>query len=70
MEIFYGMKRESDWKCVNHVRVHASAQSFDRCTCEPTKYYREIGECFIIQDYKIIFTCPYRTVILKFTIRY
>ena len=36
MEIFYGMKRargkrESDWKCVNDVRVHASAQSFDRC---------------------------------------
>ena len=25
------MKRESDRKCVNHARVHASAQSFDRC---------------------------------------
>ena len=25
------MKRESDWKYVNHARVHASAQSFDRC---------------------------------------
>ena len=42
MEIFYGMKRESDLKCVNHVRVHASAQSFDRCTCEPTKYYGKL----------------------------
>ena len=25
------MKRESDRKCVIHARVHASAQSFDRC---------------------------------------
>ena len=25
-----GMKRESDRKCVNHARVHASAQLFDR----------------------------------------
>ena len=25
------MKRESDRKCVSHARVHASAQSFDRC---------------------------------------
>ena len=25
------MKRESDRKCVNHARGHASAQSFDRC---------------------------------------
>ena len=24
-------KRESDRKCLNHARVHASAQSFDRC---------------------------------------
>ena len=24
-------KRESDRKCVKHARVHASAQSFDRC---------------------------------------
>ena len=31
MEIFCGRKRESDRKCVNHARVHASAQSFDRC---------------------------------------
>ena len=31
VEIFRGMKRESDRKCVNHARVHASAQSFDRC---------------------------------------
>ena len=28
---FCGRKRESDRKCVNHARVHASAQSFDRC---------------------------------------
>ena len=28
------MKRESDRKCVNHARVHASAQSFDRCEDE------------------------------------
>ena len=26
----FGMKRESDRKCVSHARVHASAQSFDR----------------------------------------
>ena len=25
------MKSESDRKCVNYARVHASAQSFDRC---------------------------------------
>ena len=25
------MKRESDRKCINHARVHASAQSFDHC---------------------------------------
>ena len=25
------VKRESDRKCVNHARAHASAQSFDRC---------------------------------------
>ena len=25
------MKRESDRKCLNHARVHANAQSFDRC---------------------------------------
>ena len=25
------MSRESDRKCLNHARVHASAQSFDRC---------------------------------------
>ena len=28
---FCGMKREIDRKCLNHVRVHANAQSFDRC---------------------------------------
>ena len=28
---FCGMKREIDRKCVNHARVHANAQSFDRC---------------------------------------
>ena len=28
---FCGMKRESDRKCLNHARVHANAQSFDRC---------------------------------------
>ena len=28
---FCGMKREIDWKCLNHARVHANAQSFDRC---------------------------------------
>ena len=26
-----GMKREIDRKCLNHARVHANAQSFDRC---------------------------------------
>ena len=25
------MSRESDRKCLNHARVHESAQSFDRC---------------------------------------
>ena len=25
------MKRENDRRCVNHARVHASAQLFDRC---------------------------------------
>ena len=28
---FCGLKREIDRKCLNHARVHASAQSFDRC---------------------------------------
>ena len=28
---FCGMKREIDWKCLIHARVHANAQSFDRC---------------------------------------
>ena len=30
---FCGMKREIDRKCLNHARVHANAQSFDRCDC-------------------------------------
>ena len=34
---FCGMKRESDRKCLNHARVHANAQSFDRC--EPLARY-------------------------------
>ena len=28
---FCGMKREIDRKCFIHARVHANAQSFDRC---------------------------------------
>ena len=28
---FCGMKREIDRKCLNLARVHANAQSFDRC---------------------------------------
>ena len=28
---FCEMKREIDRKCLNHARVHANAQSFDRC---------------------------------------
>ena len=28
---FCGTKREIDRKCLNHARVHANAQSFDRC---------------------------------------
>ena len=28
---FCGMKREIDRKCLNHARVHANAESFDRC---------------------------------------
>ena len=28
---FCGMKREIDRKCLNDARVHANAQSFDRC---------------------------------------
>ena len=28
---FCGMKREIGRKCLNHARVHANAQSFDRC---------------------------------------
>ena len=28
---FCGMKREIDRKWLNHARVHANAQSFDRC---------------------------------------
>ena len=28
---FCGMKRIIDRKCLNHARVHANAQSFDRC---------------------------------------
>ena len=28
---FCGMKSEIDRKCLNHARVHANAQSFDRC---------------------------------------
>ena len=28
---FCGMKREIDRKCLNHARVHANAQSLDRC---------------------------------------
>ena len=33
---FCGMKREIDRKCLIHARVHANAQSFDRCG--DTKY--------------------------------
>ena len=32
---FCGMKREIDRKCLNHARVHANAQSFDRCEPGP-----------------------------------
>ena len=28
---FCGMKTEIDRKCLNHARVQANAQSFDRC---------------------------------------
>ena len=28
---FCEMKREIDRKCLNHARIHANAQSFDRC---------------------------------------
>ena len=28
---FCGMKRGINRKCLNHARVHANAQSFDRC---------------------------------------
>ena len=29
--ILWDEKREIDRKCLNHARVHANAQSFDRC---------------------------------------
>ena len=32
------MKRESDRKCVNHARVHASAQSFDCCEGQRSRF--------------------------------
>ena len=32
---FCGMKREIDRKCFNRARVHANAQTFDRCERGP-----------------------------------
>ena len=32
---FCGMKREIDRKCLIYARVHANAQSFDRCEVSP-----------------------------------
>ena len=46
---FCGMKREIDRKCLNHARVHANGQSFDRCE-------------FLNNDYKI--TEPLRALSL------
>ena len=37
------MKRESDRKCVNHARVHASAQSFDRCEAPHMFRYEHVN---------------------------
>ena len=35
---FCGMKREIDRKCLNHARVHANAQSFDRCEGKRSRF--------------------------------
>ena len=37
MEILWD-KREIDRKCLNHARVHASAQSFDRCESQRSRF--------------------------------
>ena len=51
---FCGMKRKIDRKCLNHARVHANAQSFDRCEffsffrhipILSTKWSAAFGEC-------------------------
>ena len=69
---FGGMKRIIDRKCLNHARVHANAQSFDRC--EPVDglriqvhlcvdYRPPVSELVIffrlwVQLWKIIFFLP------------
>ena len=35
---FCGRKRESDRECLNHERVHANAQSFDRCEGQRSRF--------------------------------
>ena len=35
---FCGMKREIDRKCFIHARVHANAQSFDRCEGQRSRF--------------------------------
>ena len=40
---FCGMKREIDRKCLNHARVHANAQSFDRCEARGFTAVKRLG---------------------------
>ena len=40
---FCGMKRKIDRKCLNHARVHANAQSFDRCEESGSTAVKRLG---------------------------
>ena len=50
-----GMKRESDRKCVNHARVHASAQSFDRCEGPVHTTRKEFKNLTITGHFELVF---------------
>ena len=52
MEILWD-KRESDRKCLNHARAHASAQSFDRCESLTTEFFPESKQSRLRERKKI-----------------
>ena len=54
---FCGMKREIDRKCLNHARVHANAQSFDRCEADACILVMACADCARACTYTVSRSC-------------